>query len=116
MECGNTDDAAWNACQYQLIKTGRMHGYMRMYWAKKIADWSNNRQNALNIANYLNDKYEMDGSSSGGYTGTAWSIIGVHDRNFYGKFRPMTLAGLKSKKIDINKYIEKYSKPSNFFC
>ena len=110
IESGNTDDLAWNACQFQLVNTGRIHGYMRMYWAKKIANWSNNRQNALNIANYLNDKYEMDGSSSGGYTGTAWSIIGVHDRNFYGKFRPMTLAGLKSKKIDINKYINKYSK------
>uniref|UniRef100_A0A6C0AHN8 Photolyase/cryptochrome alpha/beta domain-containing protein n=1 Tax=viral metagenome TaxID=1070528 RepID=A0A6C0AHN8_9ZZZZ len=116
MECGNTNDAAWNACEYQLISTGRMHGYMRMYWAKKISDWTSNRQIALNIANYLNDKYEMDGSSSGGYTGTAWSIIGVHDRNFYGKFRPMTLAGLKRNKIDINTYINKYSKPSSFFC
>lgn len=106
MENANTEDAAWNAAQYQMISTGKMHGYMRMYWAKKIAEWSKNRQIALNIANYLNDKYEMDGSDSGGYTGTAWSIIGVHDRNFYGKFRPMTLAGLKSKKIDINKYIE----------
>tara|TARA_X000000368_G_C22842996_1_gene628540 strand:- start:518 stop:850 length:333 start_codon:yes stop_codon:yes gene_type:complete len=106
MENANTEDTAWNAAQYQMISTGKMHGYMRMYWAKKIAEWSKNRQLALNIANYLNDKYEMDGSDSGGYTGTAWSIIGVHDRNFYGKFRPMTLAGLKSKKIDINKYIE----------
>jgi len=110
MENANTEDLAWNAAQYQMTSTGKMHGYMRMYWAKKIAGWSNNRQTALDIANYLNDKYEMDGSDSGGYTGTAWSIIGVHDRNFYGKFRPMTLAGLKSKKIDIKKYIERYSK------
>ena len=76
MENANTEDAAWNAAQYQMISTGKMHGYMRMYWAKKIAEWSKNRQIALNIANYLNDKYEMDRSDSGGYTGTAWSIIG----------------------------------------
>ena len=105
MEKGDTDDEAWNAAQLEMVYTGKMHGYMRMYWAKKIADWCSNRQKALNIANYLNDKYEMDGSSSGGYAGTAWSIIGVHDRNFYGKFRPMTLSGLKKKKIHIDKYI-----------
>tara|TARA_Y100000389_G_scaffold204539_1_gene257804 strand:+ start:2514 stop:3872 length:1359 start_codon:yes stop_codon:yes gene_type:complete len=108
LENAQTNDEPWNASQKQLVTTGKLHGYMRMYWAKKISEWCKNRQNALDIANYLNDKYEMDGSDSGGYTGTAWSIIGVHDRNFYGKFRPMTLAGLKSKKIDINKYINKY--------
>ena len=64
MENANTEDAVWNAAQYQMISTGKMHGYMRMYWAKKIAEWSKNRQIALNIANYLNDKYEMDGSDS----------------------------------------------------
>ena len=109
-ENAKTHDDLWNAAQMEMVNKGKMHGYMRMYWAKKIADWSNNRQNALNIANYLNDKYEMDGSSSGGYTGTAWSIIGVHDRAWFerpvfGKIRFMSYNGCKSK-FDINKYIE----------
>lgn len=108
MENAETDDPAWNASQIEMMKTGKMHSYMRMYWAKQIAEWSPNRQVAMDIANYLNDKYELDGSDVGGYTGVGWSIIGIHDRNFYGKFRPMTLSGLKKKGIDINAYIEKY--------
>lgn len=111
MEYAETDDRAWNACQIEMVRTGKMTSYMRMYWAKKIAEWSSNRQKALDIANYLNDKYEMDGSDPNSYTGVGWSIIGIHDRNFYGQFRPMTLSGLKKKGINIDLYIAKFNRP-----
>lgn len=116
MECGKTDDIIWNACQYELVNTGYMQGYMRMFWSKKIAEWCKNRQIALDIANYLNDKYQMDGSSSGGYAGNAWCIIGTHDRPFFGKIRQMTLQSLKNKKIDINKYVNKFYKEKISIC
>ena len=108
MEEANTDDRAWNAAQLEMIITGKMSGYMRMYWAKKISDWSSTRQKALNFANNLNDKYSMDGSDPNGYTGVGWAIIGIHDMSFYGKFRPMTLSGLNRKGIDIENYILQY--------
>ena len=116
MECAKTNDIIWNACQYELVNTGYMQGYMRMYWSKKITDWCKNRQIALDISNYLNDKYQMDGSSSGGYAGTAWCVIGVHDRPFFGKFRQMTLQSLKNKKIDINEYVNKFYKEKISIC
>ena len=108
LENAQTNDPIWNAAQNQMIIFGKMHGYMRMYWAKRISDWSSDRQVAMNIANYLNDKYQMDGSDPNGYTGVAWSIIGVHDRIFYGKFRQLTQNSFKSKKIKIENYVNLY--------
>ena len=78
-EAGETHDPLWNAAQNQMRKTGKMHGYMRMYWAKKILEWSSSPEIALQIAIVLNDKYELDGRDPNGYTGIAWSIGGVHD-------------------------------------
>jgi len=104
----------WNAAQTELLRTGKLHGYMRMYWAKKILEWSKSPEEALNIAIFLNDKYELDGRDPNGYTGCAWSIGGVHDRPWferpvYGKIRYMNRNGAKNK-FDINAYISKYSK------
>lgn len=91
---------------------GKMHGYMRMYWAKKILEWSNNPESALQIAIDLNDKYSLDGRDPNGYTGIAWSIGGVHDRPWFerpvfGKIRYMNLNGCK-KKFDTENYIRLY--------
>jgi deoxyribodipyrimidine photo-lyase len=88
-ETANTHDNLWNAAQREMTFSGTMHGYMRMYWAKKILEWSPNPSAALATANYLNDKYSLDGRDPNGYTGTAWSIGGVHDRpwSIYFKHR-----------------------------
>lgn len=113
-ENGKTHDRLWNACQKRLVKDGKIHGYLRMYWAKKILEWSSSPEDALNIAIYLNDKYALDGNDSNGYVGILWSIGGVHDRPFAnrmvsGKIRYMSLEGCK-KKFDVAKYVEEGEK------
>ncbi len=108
-----THDELWNAAQNQMVTTGKMHGYMRMYWAKKILEWSKSPEDALEIAIYLNDTYELDGRDPNGYAGIAWSIGGVHDRAWFprkvfGLVRFMARSGVE-KKCDVKKYIEMYS-------
>lgn len=56
-----------------------MHGFLRMYWAKKILEWSDTPENALQTAIYLNDKFSIDGIDPNGFTGVMWSMVGVHD-------------------------------------
>jgi deoxyribodipyrimidine photo-lyase len=106
-----THDGLWNAAQMEMVKTGKMHGYMRMYWAKKILEWTKNPEDAQKIAIALNDKYELDGRDPNGYTGIAWSIGGVHDRAWFsrpvfGKVRYMSFGGARSK-FDVDGYITK---------
>lgn len=112
-EAAETHDPLWNAAQNQMKNMGKMHGYMRMYWAKKILEWSPSPEDALQTAIELNDKYELDGRDPNGYTGIAWSIGGIHDRAWFdrpvfGKIRYMNYNGCKSK-FDIKKYIEMYT-------
>ncbi len=112
-EEGKTHDDLWNACQKEMVITGKMHGYMRMYWAKKILEWTKDYKEAIKIAIYLNDKYELDGRDPNGYTGILWSIGGLHDRPFkerkiFGKIRYMSRNGLE-KKFDTKAYIKKIS-------
>ena len=112
-EHAKTHEDLWNAAQSELLKTGKLHGYMRMYWAKKILEWSKSPEEALRIAIYLNDKYELDGRDPNGYTGCAWSIGGVHDRPWferpvYGKIRYMNRNGAKNK-FDVKNYIAQHS-------
>jgi deoxyribodipyrimidine photo-lyase len=111
-ESGQTHDPLWNAAQMEMVRAGKMHGYMRMYWAKKILEWTPSPEEALRIAVYLNDRYELDGRDPNGYTGIAWSIGGVHDRAWgerpvFGKIRYMSYKGSKSK-FDVENYIEKW--------
>lgn len=80
-----THDELWNAAQMQMVRNGKMHGYMRMYWAKKILEWSKSPKEAMRRAVYLNDTYELDGRDPNGYVGCAWSIGGVHDRPWFGR-------------------------------
>lgn len=110
-ENAETHDELWNAAQIEMVSIGKMHGYMRMYWAKKILEWTETPEEALEYAIYLNDKYELDGRDPNGYVGCAWSIGGVHDRAWterpvFGKIRYMNYNGCKSK-FDVKKYIEK---------
>lgn len=115
-EDAETHEDLWNAAQIELKTTGKLHGYMRMYWAKKILEWTKSPEVALKIAIYLNDKYELDGRDPNGYVGCAWAIGGVHDRAWaerpvYGKIRYMNRNGAK-RKFDIEKYIQKFQKVS----
>lgn len=110
-EAAETHDDLWNAAQKEMVVSGKMHGYMRMYWAKKILEWSPSATEALSIANSLNDVYELDGRDPNGYTGVAWSIGGVHDRPWferpiYGLVRTMTEAGIR-RKFDASAYIDR---------
>jgi deoxyribodipyrimidine photo-lyase len=112
-EMAETRDDLWNAAQKEMVNTGKMHGYMRMYWAKKILEWTKSPEDALKIAIFLNDKYELDGRDPSGYVGVAWSIGGVHDRAWFsrpvfGKIRYMSYNGARSK-FDIRAYINKVS-------
>jgi deoxyribodipyrimidine photo-lyase len=110
LEHGQTYDELWNAAQLQMVNTGWMHNYMRMYWAKKILEWSPNPAKAWEWAVILNDKYELDGRDPNGYSGVAWAIGGVHDRPWFdrpifGTIRYMSGAST-GKKFDSRKYIQ----------
>jgi deoxyribodipyrimidine photo-lyase len=96
----------------QMVISGKMHGYMRMYWAKKILEWSSSPEEAFRISLKLNDKYELDGRDPNAYTGCAWSIGGVHDRawnerHIFGKIRYMSWEGCK-RKFDVEEYIRRW--------
>lgn len=108
-ESSQTHDPAWNSAQNELRNKGKIHGYMRMYWAKKILEWSSDPKKAIDIAIYLNDKYSIDGGDPNGYVGILWSVAGLHDRpwferSVYGTIRYMNAEGLK-RKFDLDKYI-----------
>ncbi len=109
IERGETHDELWNASQLQMVHFGWMHNYMRMYWAKKILEWSPNPAIAFHNAVTLNDKYELDGRDPNGYAGIAWAIAGKHDRPWFdrpifGKIRYMS-GGSTGKKFDSKAYM-----------
>ncbi|MBI1324839.1 deoxyribodipyrimidine photolyase [bacterium] len=111
LENADTHDPLWNAAQSEMVRTGRMHNYMRMYWAKKILEWTPNAETAFEIALKLNDKWEMDGRDPNGYTGVAWAIGGKHDRPWgerpiFGTVRFMSYESTR-KKFDSRGYIER---------
>eukprot|EP00913_Durusdinium_trenchii_P022911 g21512.t1 len=77
LEEAKTHDELWNAAQRQMVLEGKMHGFLRMYWAKKVLEWSKDGASALATAIYLNDRYNLDGRDPNGYVGCMWSICGV---------------------------------------
>lgn len=113
-ELAKTHDNLWNAAQLEMVKTGKMSGYMRMYWAKKILEWTAKPEEALKITIYLNDRYSLDGRDPNGYLGIMWSILGVNDRPFgdrkvSGKIRFMSYNAC-FQKFDAKAYIAKFSR------
>lgn len=111
LEDAETHDPLWNAAQDEMVLTGRMHNYLRMYWAKKILEWSPDAETAFGIAVDLNDRYEMDGRDPNGYTGVAWAIGGKHDRPWrerpiFGTIRFMSYESTR-KKFDSAGYIKR---------
>ena len=138
LEHGVTEDLAWNAAQHQLTRTGKMHGYMRMYWAKKLLEWSPSVSKAdtsidsdscftsrikeinaskgaawaIAVAIAMNDFYSIDGGDPNGYVGILWSIAGLHDRAWFGRpiFGSIRYMNYNGlkRKFDIATYIERY--------
>ena len=113
LERAKSHEDVWNAAQRELVHTGKMHGFMRMYWAKKILEWSPTPAEALRRAILLNDRYSIDGRDPNGYAGCGWAIMGTHDmgwaeRAVFGKIRYMNYAGCK-RKFDVARYAAKWS-------
>ncbi|MGE4296771.1 MAG: deoxyribodipyrimidine photo-lyase [Desulfovibrionaceae bacterium] len=111
-EAGATHEALWNAAQTELVRSGGLHGYMRMYWAKKILEWSATPEEAVATAIRLNDRYALDGRDPNGYVGVLWSVAGVHDRAWaerpvYGKIRYMNERGCR-RKFDVPAYVARW--------
>jgi deoxyribodipyrimidine photo-lyase len=108
LEAGRTHDPYWNAAQREMVLTGKMHGYMRMYWGKKILEWSPTIEDAYAAALFLNNKYELDGRDPNGFAGVAW-CFGKHDRPWsrravFGSVRYMNDKGLR-RKFDVDRYV-----------
>ncbi len=111
LEAADTHDELWNAAQRQMVATGWMHGYVRMYWAKKILEWSASPERAFAVAIELNDRYLLDGRDPNGYAGVAWAVGGKHDRpwperDVFGTIRYMSAAST-GRKFDSKRYIER---------
>jgi deoxyribodipyrimidine photo-lyase len=110
LENARTHDEYWNAAMREMKSTGFMHNYMRMYWGKKILEWSQTPEQAFKTTLAINNKYFLDGRDANSYTGVAW-IFGVHDRAWserpiFGKIRYMAATGLE-RKCDIAAYVKK---------
>ncbi len=110
LENAQTHDEYWNAAMREMRYTGFMHNYMRMYWGKKILEWSKTPEHAFRTTLAINNKYFLDGRDPNSYAGVAW-VYGVHDRAWferpiYGKIRYMAASGLE-RKCDIKGYVKK---------
>ena len=113
LEEAATHDRYWNAAMLEMKNTGFMHNYMRMYWGKKILEWSRTPEKAFKTTLALNNKYFLDGRDPNSYTGVAW-LYGIHDRAWqerpiFGKVRYMAASGLE-RKCDIEAYVKKVEK------
>ena len=113
LENAQTHDEYWNAAMREMVYTGYMHNYMRMYWGKKILEWSNTPEHAYRTTLYLNNKYFLDGRDPNSYANVAW-VFGQHDRGWterqvFGKVRYMSAGGLK-RKTKPDQYVEKVEK------
>ncbi|MBC7644723.1 MAG: deoxyribodipyrimidine photo-lyase [Thermoleophilia bacterium] len=113
LEACATHDPLWNAAQRQMQLTGHMHGYLRMYWAKKVLEWSRDAETAFNTTLEMNDCWHLDGRDPNGIVGVAWAIGGLHDRpwgerEIFGMVRYMSLAST-GRKFDSKSYIRRWT-------
>lgn len=107
-ERAQTHDSLWNAAQKELLLRGKIHGYYRMYWGKKIIEWSRTHQDALETMIYLHDRYALDGRDPNTYANILW-CFGLHDRPWgerevLGTVRYLSLDGMK-RKTDVEAYL-----------
>jgi deoxyribodipyrimidine photo-lyase len=110
LEGADTHDPYWNAAMEEMRLSGKMHGYMRMYWGKKILEWSESPEQAYETALHLNNRYFLDGRDPNSYAGVAW-CFGKHDRPWmerpiFGKVRYMADSGLR-RKFDMDSYLRR---------
>lgn len=116
-EQARTHDRLWNAAQWELVTTGRMHNYLRMLWGKKILEWSPTPRDALDVMIELNNKYALDGRDPNSYSGIFW-VLGRYDRAWgperpiFGKIRYMT-SDNTARKYKVSKYIERFHPPED---
>jgi len=111
LEAAATHDPLWNAAQRELVARGKMHGWVRMYWAKKILEWTRSPEEAIGEALRLNDRYSLDGRDPNGCVGVLWSVGGLHDRPWgerpvFGQVRYMSLEGAR-RKFDVEAYVRR---------
>ncbi len=111
-ERADTSDELWNATQREMLKRGKIHGYYRMYWGKKIIEWSPSHAEALATMLYIHDKYALDGRDPNTYANVLW-CFGLHDRPWFerpifGKVRYMAFGGMQ-RKTDVDAYIRENS-------
>ena len=111
LEAARTHDPYWNAAQTEMRVTGKMHGYMRMYWGKKVIEWSPSPEEAYHTLLTLNNRHELDGRDPNSYAGIAW-CFGKHDRAWkerpvFGKIRYMNANGLR-RKFDADRYAARF--------
>jgi len=113
-----THDVFWNACQREIVVSGKMHNYVRMFWCKKIVEWAICPAEAWKIAIHLNNKYGLDGRDPVSYTGVGW-CFGLHDKPFpeaqvTGTTRRMSEAGMRSRFRDgVESYVRRWGAGSN---
>jgi deoxyribodipyrimidine photo-lyase len=110
-ESASTHDELWNAAQRQLVSEGIIHNYLRMLWGKKVLEWTEKPEDALEILIHLNNKYALDGRDPNSYSGIFW-VLGRYDRAWqerpiYGKVRTMSSQNTQ-RKVDLKKYLEKW--------
>ena len=108
MEAAETYDELWNATQKELLLRGKIHGYYRMYWGKKIIEWSRTHEEALSLMLHLHDKYALDGRDPNTYTNVLW-CFGLHDRPWseraiFGQIRYMSYEGMR-RKTNVDAYL-----------
>jgi deoxyribodipyrimidine photo-lyase len=108
-ERGETHDALWNATQREMLRDGRIHGYYRMYWGKKIIEWSATYEHALRTMIRIHDRWALDGRDPNTYANILW-LFGLFDRPWperevFGKLRYMALSGML-RKTEVDTYIK----------
>lgn len=107
-----THDPLWNATQREMLRDGKIHGYYRMYWGKKVIEWSATYQEALDTMLYIHDRWALDGRDPNTYANILW-LFGLHDRPWFerpvfGKMRYMSIEGMR-RKTDVDAYIREFS-------
>ena len=113
LESAESHDEYWNSAQREMVYTGKMHNYMRMYWGKKILEWTGSPDEAFTRALFLNNKYELDGRDPNGFAGVAW-CFGKHDRPWgerpvFGMVRYMNAKGL-DRKFNMDMYVQRINR------
>jgi deoxyribodipyrimidine photo-lyase len=111
----DTHDPYWNAAMREMLLTGYMHNHMRMYWGKKVLEWSSSPEAAYTTLLRLNNRFFLDGRDANSYANVGW-VFGLHDRpwserRIFGKVRSMTASGLR-RKTDIDDYVRQVVAPT----